>query len=152
MPLTIFSRRGRVLLRGLKLSWTFVNMETFKPKIDFLWVIDHRPFFVFNFFVQNLCVSIIKIYNACIIIHSANCDVVIPEEEQLSSMPCREFVIFRGSAVNIHLLFKLWLSNFFKVRLIVAYTMSGYYSWSFVCHAITLWHALRFWPQSSARF
>ncbi|XP_044169376.1 octopamine receptor beta-1R-like [Acropora millepora] len=24
-------------------------METFKPKIDFLWVIDHRPFFVFIF-------------------------------------------------------------------------------------------------------
>ena len=49
MPLSIISRRGRVLLRGSKLSWTFVNMETFKPKIDFLWVIDHRPFFVFIF-------------------------------------------------------------------------------------------------------
>ncbi|XP_044169900.1 trace amine-associated receptor 9-like [Acropora millepora] len=24
-------------------------METFKPKIDFLWVIDHKPFFVFIF-------------------------------------------------------------------------------------------------------
>ena len=53
--------------------------------------------------------------------------MVIPEEEHLSSMPCREFVRFRGSAVNIHSLFKLWLSNFFKVRLIVAYTMSGYF-------------------------
>ena len=49
MPLTIFSRRDRVLLRGSKLSRTFVKMETFKPKIDFLWVIDHRPFFVFIF-------------------------------------------------------------------------------------------------------
>ena len=61
--------------------------------------------------IKNLCVSMITIYNACIIIHSANCDVVIPEEEQLSSMPCREFVIFRGSAVNNHSLFKLWLSK-----------------------------------------
>ena len=52
MPLTIFSRRGYVLLWGSKLSWTFVNMETFKPKIDFLWVIDQRPFFVFIFFFQ----------------------------------------------------------------------------------------------------
>ena len=24
-------------------------METFKPKIDFLWVIDQRPFFLFIF-------------------------------------------------------------------------------------------------------
>ena len=35
--------------RGSKLSWTFVNMETFKPKFDFLWVIDQRPLFVFIF-------------------------------------------------------------------------------------------------------
>ena len=39
--------------------------------------------------------------------HSAKCDVVIPGEEQLSSIPCREFVAFRESAVNTHSLFKL---------------------------------------------
>ena len=49
MPFTIFSRRVRVLLRGSKLSWTFVNMGTLKPKIDFPWVINQRPFFVFIF-------------------------------------------------------------------------------------------------------
>ena len=49
MPLTIFSRRGRVILWGSKLSCTFVNMETFKPKIDILWVIDQKPFFLFIF-------------------------------------------------------------------------------------------------------
>ena len=54
-----------------------------------------------------LCISIIKIYNACIIMHSAKCDVVIPGEEQLSSIPYGEFVALRESAVNIHSLFKL---------------------------------------------
>ena len=49
MPLTIVSRRGRVLLLDSKLSWAFVNMETFTPKIDFFWVIDQRPIFVFIF-------------------------------------------------------------------------------------------------------
>ena len=49
MPLTNISRLSRVLLWGSKLSGTFVNMETFKPKIDFFWVIDQRPFFVFIF-------------------------------------------------------------------------------------------------------
>ena len=39
--------------------------------------------------------------------HSAKCDVVIPGEEQLSSIPYRGFVAFRESAVNIHSLFKL---------------------------------------------
>ena len=39
--------------------------------------------------------------------HSAKCDVVIPGEEQLPSIPYREFFTFRESAVNIHLLFKL---------------------------------------------
>ena len=57
--------------------------------------------------IKILCISIIKIHNECIIILSAKCDVVIPEEEQLSSMPYREFVTFRGSEVNIHSLFKL---------------------------------------------
>ena len=46
---SIFSRQGLVLLWGSKLSWTFVNMETFKTNIDFLWVIDQRPFFLFIF-------------------------------------------------------------------------------------------------------
>ena len=57
--------------------------------------------------IKILCISIIKIYNACIIIHSAKCDVAIPGEEQLSSISYREFVTFRGSAVNIHSLLKL---------------------------------------------
>ena len=39
--------------------------------------------------------------------HSAKCDAVIPGEEQLLSIPYREFVAFRESAVNIHSLFKL---------------------------------------------
>ena len=45
----IFSRRGQILLLGSKLSWTIVNMETYKSKIEFLWVIDQRPFFLFIF-------------------------------------------------------------------------------------------------------
>ena len=57
--------------------------------------------------IKIFCISIIKIYNACIIIHSAKCDVAIPGEEQLSSIPYREYVTFRGSAVDIHSLFKL---------------------------------------------
>ena len=66
--------------------------------------------------IKVLCISIIKIYNACIIMHSAKCDAVIPGEEQLLCIPYREFVAFRESAVNIYSLFKLdW---FFKVRLI----------------------------------
>ena len=57
--------------------------------------------------IKVLCISIIKIYNACIIMHSAKCDAVIPGEEQLLSIPYGEFVAFRESAVNIHSLFKL---------------------------------------------
>ena len=57
--------------------------------------------------IKVLCISIIKIYNACIIMHSAKCDGVIPGEEQLLSIPYREFVAFRESAVNIHSIFKL---------------------------------------------
>ena len=68
MPLTIFSRRGRVLLRGSKLSWTFVNMETFKPKIDFLWVIDYRPFFVFIFSFNVLLAFTATLSNTLILI------------------------------------------------------------------------------------
>ena len=52
MPLAIFSGLAgpnSSTGRGSKLSWAFVNMETFKPKFDFLWVIDQRPFFVFIF-------------------------------------------------------------------------------------------------------
>ena len=37
--------------------------------------------------------------------HSAKCDVVIPGEEQLSSIPYREFVAFRESAVYIFVRF-----------------------------------------------
>ena len=39
--------------------------------------------------------------------HSAKCDAVIPGEEQLLSIPYRELVAFRESAVNIYSLFKL---------------------------------------------
>ena len=42
--------------------------------------------------IKSLCISIIKIYNACIIIHSVKCEVVIPGEEQLSSIPIGNFL------------------------------------------------------------
>ena len=60
MPLTIFSRRGRVLLRGSELSWTFVNMKT----ID----IDHRPFFVFIFSFNVLLAFTATLSNTLILI------------------------------------------------------------------------------------
>ena len=57
--------------------------------------------------IKVFCISRIKIYNACIIMHLAKCDAGIPGEEQLLSIPYRAFVAFRESAVNIHSLFKL---------------------------------------------
>ena len=36
-------------IRASKLWWTFLNMESSQVKVDFQWVIDQTPFFVFKF-------------------------------------------------------------------------------------------------------
>ena len=43
-------------------------METFKPKIDFLWVIDHRPFFVFIFLFNVFLAFAATLSNTLILI------------------------------------------------------------------------------------